>query len=416
MERADDLDKCLKPRAVLTEDQVIEIFRISLVKRSPEIANFTATSVARKFGVSEKTVRDIWTGRTWYDETLPLDPHRQPKIRAKTGRPLGCKDRAPRKPRAIGNIDENSTEAAEQERSAMHAQAPSENLSENSLDSRQSCCRLVEVSKKDKTHRSRDQTKHFKSGAAAHGDPLRDSLLLCSRADVVHSNFRPQYQNAEGILQQQTSLQFTTEGHWQGSDRSAAANTKCDFSVVVSQHGPITSNSTDGMRNNQAHFAHGQANGTSAPNPHNNWPSITPLPHGLDSDPEALQHLWGCADSESSVKRRRAEQHPLQTAAPAPPTAGMSPLSPTLPALALNRPLLLPHLYPPVPEAPAASGEGAHGDGRLGSGRLLWPQPAASPLQPPPKVQEPPPQPPRHVLHFHAAERGQIHDDGVQQP
>ena len=47
MERADDLDKCLKPRAVLTEDQVIEIFRISLVKRSPEIANFTATSVAR---------------------------------------------------------------------------------------------------------------------------------------------------------------------------------------------------------------------------------------------------------------------------------------------------------------------------------------------------------------------------------
>ena len=49
--------------------------------------------------MSEKTIRDIWMARTWHHETLPWDLNRLPKKIAKSGRPLGRKDNAPRRPR-----------------------------------------------------------------------------------------------------------------------------------------------------------------------------------------------------------------------------------------------------------------------------------------------------------------------------
>lgn len=91
---------CLKPRAVLSKQQVIEIFLLSVVDSS-DTKRHTASSVARKFSVNEKTIRDIWSGRTWHQETMPLDPKRRPKLMAKTGRPLGCKDIVPRKIRKV---------------------------------------------------------------------------------------------------------------------------------------------------------------------------------------------------------------------------------------------------------------------------------------------------------------------------
>ena len=90
--------QCAKPRAVLTKEQAIDIFRLS-ASGYTTASGPTATSVARAFGVSEKTIRDIWKGRTWCDETLPLDSSRQPKPRKKTGRPMGRKDSAPRRPK-----------------------------------------------------------------------------------------------------------------------------------------------------------------------------------------------------------------------------------------------------------------------------------------------------------------------------
>ena len=90
--------QCAKPRAVLTKEQAIDIFRLS-ASGYTTAPGPTATSVARAFGVNEKTVRDIWKGRTWCDETLPLDSSRQPKPRKKTGRPMGRKDSAPRRPK-----------------------------------------------------------------------------------------------------------------------------------------------------------------------------------------------------------------------------------------------------------------------------------------------------------------------------
>ncbi len=52
------------------------------------------------FGVSPKTIRDIWVGRTWYRETFHLDPSRtdaHERLGRHIGRPKGVKDSRPRR-------------------------------------------------------------------------------------------------------------------------------------------------------------------------------------------------------------------------------------------------------------------------------------------------------------------------------
>jgi hypothetical protein len=94
---------CLKQRAVLTKDQAIEIFRLSLTHSSNK-KRPTAVSVSRAFNISEKTVRDIWSARTWHDDTLPLDVNRTPRPAKKIGRPPGKIDSNPRKPRTVKSL------------------------------------------------------------------------------------------------------------------------------------------------------------------------------------------------------------------------------------------------------------------------------------------------------------------------
>jgi hypothetical protein len=85
-----------KPRAKLSKAQVIMIFQAKTRISS-------ASNIATVYGVSEKAVRDIWTGRTWSKETHHLDTSRQlrPKI---NGRPKGCRDKKPRKKKTISPV------------------------------------------------------------------------------------------------------------------------------------------------------------------------------------------------------------------------------------------------------------------------------------------------------------------------
>ena len=84
-----------KPRAVLDLQQVIQIFQSR--HAAVQLTGASSLSVARCFGVSEKTVRDIWTGRTWHNETAHLDPSRPARTLAPPGRPVGRKDSVPRR-------------------------------------------------------------------------------------------------------------------------------------------------------------------------------------------------------------------------------------------------------------------------------------------------------------------------------
>ena len=81
-----------KPRARLTEAEVLTIFGMKDTAPS-------STCLANFYGVHEKTVRDIWTGRTWSRETWHLDAARAVHIKS-IGRPKGRKDSMPRKKRA----------------------------------------------------------------------------------------------------------------------------------------------------------------------------------------------------------------------------------------------------------------------------------------------------------------------------
>ncbi len=89
-------------RKILTKEDVVSIF---LRKPCPGMIGdhsnrATATTIANAFGVSAKTVRDIWIGRTWYKETLSLDPTRidaPERLARRIGRPKGAKDTKPRR-------------------------------------------------------------------------------------------------------------------------------------------------------------------------------------------------------------------------------------------------------------------------------------------------------------------------------
>ena len=82
-----------KTRAKLTEADALDIFHCKAHLMS-------AASMSKKYGVSEKAVRDIWTGRTWSKETWHLDASRSRPLK-KMGRPVGRQDTKPRKPRII---------------------------------------------------------------------------------------------------------------------------------------------------------------------------------------------------------------------------------------------------------------------------------------------------------------------------
>ena len=89
-----------RARTVLTKEEVIEIFKFKMKTPASRSKTFSSAMVGKLFGVSPKTIRDIWVGRTWYHATQHLDPARQDSLIRfcrQPGRPKGSKDARPRK-------------------------------------------------------------------------------------------------------------------------------------------------------------------------------------------------------------------------------------------------------------------------------------------------------------------------------
>ena len=62
----------------------------------------SCVELSKLTGLNEKTIRDVWSARTWARETLHLDPcpwERKERVRG-PGRPVGAKDKKPRTTRA----------------------------------------------------------------------------------------------------------------------------------------------------------------------------------------------------------------------------------------------------------------------------------------------------------------------------
>ena len=88
-------------RAVLTKAQVLQIFDLKK-ERAPfaDKGGRSTADIAKLYGVTEKAIRDIWTARTWFRETLPLEPSRPEidgRLKRQPGRPKGSKDRTRRR-------------------------------------------------------------------------------------------------------------------------------------------------------------------------------------------------------------------------------------------------------------------------------------------------------------------------------
>jgi hypothetical protein len=84
-------------RAILTDVQAQAIYRYKPEPFSKQ--ENRAGALAKMFGVSVKTIRDIWVGRTWYRATYNLDSSKAPtidRLLKKAGRPKGSKDSKPR--------------------------------------------------------------------------------------------------------------------------------------------------------------------------------------------------------------------------------------------------------------------------------------------------------------------------------
>ena len=83
-------------RAILTQLQAIEIFRFRY-ECSLSMMVSSASVVAKRYGVNERTIRDIWKQRTWTHATSCLTEGADPMAERKMGRPVGSKDTRPRK-------------------------------------------------------------------------------------------------------------------------------------------------------------------------------------------------------------------------------------------------------------------------------------------------------------------------------
>ena len=89
--------RIVRPHAILTSEQAIAIFKLKLApwgRTRP-----CASAVCSVYGVSEKAIRDIWKGRTWFEETSRFEPERPARDVRPPGRPKGRKDSAPRRTR-----------------------------------------------------------------------------------------------------------------------------------------------------------------------------------------------------------------------------------------------------------------------------------------------------------------------------
>mmetsp|Transcript_58674 Transcript_58674/g.155166 ORF Transcript_58674/g.155166 Transcript_58674/m.155166 type:complete len:163 (+) Transcript_58674:96-584(+) len=83
-------------RVVLTADDAAAIFQMRPSSDEVKSQNQSASAVARKYGVSPKTIRDIWQARTWSRATFHLDSSRPAPVKRRVGRPKGAKDLQPR--------------------------------------------------------------------------------------------------------------------------------------------------------------------------------------------------------------------------------------------------------------------------------------------------------------------------------
>ena len=131
-----------KKRTKLSNADAVSIFKA-------KSTSVQANALGLTYGVSEKTIRDVWSGRTWAKETWHLDPARKTALK-QVGRPKGSKDSKPRKrrvlPHPISKIDagESSLLYSKESKFANYRfQDPFASTCKNETSANSLCCEMT---------------------------------------------------------------------------------------------------------------------------------------------------------------------------------------------------------------------------------------------------------------------------------
>ncbi|EKX42011.1 hypothetical protein GUITHDRAFT_111865 [Guillardia theta CCMP2712] len=94
-----------KQKALLTPEKAIEIYSLRGFQSDSKTAE--SCSIAKRFGISAKAVRDIWDRKSWAHATMYMwtaDERREydQVERRGPGRPVGSKDKVPRRRKQDG--------------------------------------------------------------------------------------------------------------------------------------------------------------------------------------------------------------------------------------------------------------------------------------------------------------------------
>mmetsp|Transcript_16792 Transcript_16792/g.45757 ORF Transcript_16792/g.45757 Transcript_16792/m.45757 type:complete len:149 (+) Transcript_16792:79-525(+) len=76
-----------KTKAKLTEMQALEIYAYGMHKTGSR----SSSMIAKMYNITDRAVRDIWNGRTWYEETSTLLSPAEAALRPKRMRTRGAK-------------------------------------------------------------------------------------------------------------------------------------------------------------------------------------------------------------------------------------------------------------------------------------------------------------------------------------
>mmetsp|Transcript_7369 Transcript_7369/g.22515 ORF Transcript_7369/g.22515 Transcript_7369/m.22515 type:complete len:234 (+) Transcript_7369:82-783(+) len=101
-QQTDLLDVPVHTRRILTAEQAVEIFKLK--EFISDGTKGASVPIARQYGVSPKTIRDIWNRRTWMDATVPFLSDEDAKLQEMSskkmmGRPSGIRNTKPKVPK-----------------------------------------------------------------------------------------------------------------------------------------------------------------------------------------------------------------------------------------------------------------------------------------------------------------------------
>ena len=100
-----------RPRVLLSNEEARDIFKLQPTHGFPSL-HAASVDIAKRYGVSPKAIRDIWTGRSWLNATFSLWNADERPARKAIGRPKGRKDSKPRKSKSDGQLSLGSQDAS----------------------------------------------------------------------------------------------------------------------------------------------------------------------------------------------------------------------------------------------------------------------------------------------------------------